>query len=171
MGHDSAIQKGDLALSFLLAISSIGATGSLPDNVEGWGMSLVRRFMNGIETVDQVIDPNLIGKIAPKCLKEFVNIALSCLIDQANWRPSIDIVVRSLQSALLLQEAWENHCEIGAELPVIDLSCCSVFSIDGCMTIGGVSPFPSNSDDDLPSNPDGESNGYLSDPDFDKLIR
>ncbi|XP_028127314.1 receptor-like protein kinase FERONIA [Camellia sinensis] len=89
----------------------------------------------------------------------------------ANRRPSIDIVVRSLQSALLLQEAWENHCEIGAELPVIDLSCCSVFSIDGYMTVGGVSLFPSNIDDDLASNLDGGSNGYLSDPDFDKLIR
>ncbi|GMP55417.1 hypothetical protein CsSME_00020238 [Camellia sinensis var. sinensis] len=157
--------------SFGMVLLSVLCAKEPYDNVEGWGMSLVRRFMNGIETVDEVIDPNLIGKIAPKCLKEFVNIALSCLIDQANWRPSIDIVVRSLRSALLLQEAWENHCEIGAELPVIDLSCCSVFSIDGYMTIGGVSPFPSNSDDDLPSNLDGGSNGYLSDPDFDKLIR
>ncbi|KAI8010155.1 hypothetical protein LOK49_LG06G02321 [Camellia lanceoleosa] len=92
-----------------------------------------------------------------------------------NWRPSIDNVVRSLQSALLLQEAWENHFEIGAELPVIDLYCCSIFSTDGYWTIGDLRLFSSNVDDDLAddlaSNLDRGSNGYLSDTDFDELIR
>ncbi|GMP55453.1 hypothetical protein CsSME_00020266 [Camellia sinensis var. sinensis] len=103
---------------------------------------LVHQFMTSINTIDQIIDSNLVGKIAPECSMKFVNIALSCLLDQAYRRPSIDNVVRSLQSALLLQEAWENHFEIGAELPVIDLYCCSVFSIDGYLTIGGLSLFP-----------------------------
>ncbi|THG22761.1 hypothetical protein TEA_021516 [Camellia sinensis var. sinensis] len=103
---------------------------------------LVHQFMTSINTIDQIIDSNLVGKIAPECLMKFVNIALSCLLHQTYQRPSIDNVVRSLQSALLLQEAWEIHFEIGAELPVIDLYCCSVFSIDGYLTIGGLSLFP-----------------------------
>ncbi|KAL7251121.1 hypothetical protein ACSBR1_013033 [Camellia fascicularis] len=50
-------------------------------NLDGDRTSLVHWFMSGMKTIDQVIDPNLIGKIAPKCLKEFVDIALSCLLD------------------------------------------------------------------------------------------
>ncbi|KAG5560780.1 hypothetical protein RHGRI_003956 [Rhododendron griersonianum] len=33
--------------------------------------------------IDEVIDPYLIGKIAPECLRHYVNIALSCLVSPA----------------------------------------------------------------------------------------
>ncbi|KAI8011823.1 Receptor-like protein kinase FERONIA [Camellia lanceoleosa] len=168
--HRKLTTKSDI-YSFGMVLFSVLCAKKPYYEPEWGGKSLVHQLMNSINTIDQNIDPNLIGKISPECLKEFVNIALRCLLDQADRRPSIDNVVRSLQSALLLQEAWENYFEIGAELPVFDLYCRSVFSIDGYLTIGGFRVFPSNIDADLASNLDGGSNGYLSDPDFDELIR
>ncbi|CAL5394973.1 unnamed protein product [Camellia sinensis] len=155
--HGKLTTKSDV-YSFGMVLLSVLCAKKPYYELDGDCKSLVDQFMN-----------------TPECLKEFVNIAISCLLDQDNWRPSIDNVVRNLQSALLLQEAWENHFEIGAELPVIDLYCCSIFSTDGCWTIGDLRLFPSNVDDDLAddlaSNLDGGSNGYLSDTDFDELIR
>lgn len=169
--HGKLTTKSDVYSFGMVLLSVLCAKKPYYYHLDGDRTSLVHWFMSGMKTIDQVIDPNLIGKIAPKCLKEFVDIALSCLVDQDNRRPSIDNVVRSLHSALQLQEAWENHFEIGAELPVIDFYCCNIFSVDDDLTIGGLSIFPSDIDDDLVSNFDARSNGSLSDSDFDELPR
>ncbi|GMP55456.1 hypothetical protein CsSME_00020268 [Camellia sinensis var. sinensis] len=93
--------------------------------LDRWSKSSCKR-----ETIDQVIDPYLIGKIAPECFKEFVKIALSCILFQVIQRPSMDDVVTSLQLALQLQETWETRIEIGVELSMTEPSSYNVFSID-----------------------------------------
>ncbi|XP_057514374.1 receptor-like protein kinase FERONIA [Actinidia eriantha] len=59
-------------------------------------------------TIDKVIDPYLMGQIAPKCKRAFLNIAYSCVHREETARPSMDNVLESLLSALQLQEDWET---------------------------------------------------------------
>ncbi|KAH7856364.1 hypothetical protein Vadar_000609 [Vaccinium darrowii] len=89
-------------------------------------------------TIDEVIDPNLIGKIAPNCLRYYVNIALSCLFKEGIRRPSMGDVLGSLQSTLQLQEAWEKSIETSGELPMAGIpgSYNGVISVDSEFTIG-----------------------------------
>ncbi|GFY82568.1 malectin/receptor-like protein kinase family protein [Actinidia rufa] len=68
--------------------------------------SLLKR--NNISTINQFIHPYLMGQIAPKCLTEFLNIAYSCVHLKLTERPSMDNVLKSLLSALQLQEDWET---------------------------------------------------------------
>ncbi|CAL5337149.1 unnamed protein product [Camellia sinensis] len=96
------------------------------ESLDRWFKSSCKRG-----TIDQVIDPYLIGKIAPECFKEFVKIALSCILFQVIQRPSMNDVVTSLQLALQLQETWETRIEIGVELSMTEPSSYNnVFSID-----------------------------------------
>ncbi|XP_019241430.1 PREDICTED: receptor-like protein kinase FERONIA [Nicotiana attenuata] len=59
--------------------------------------------------LEQIIDPNLKGQIAPECLSKFAELAYRCLRDQEVQRPSIGDVVRTLEFALQLQEAADNR--------------------------------------------------------------
>ncbi|XP_057482709.1 receptor-like protein kinase FERONIA [Actinidia eriantha] len=59
-------------------------------------------YENG--TLDQIVDGNLKGEIAPECLKKFGEIAISCLHDEGIKRPSMNDVVWNLEFALQLQE-------------------------------------------------------------------
>ncbi|XP_057514010.1 uncharacterized protein LOC130795787 [Actinidia eriantha] len=61
-----------------------------------------------LEAINYVIEPYLIGKIAPESLKKYVKITLSCLSEQRIHRPSMDYVVESLQSSLQLQQMWQT---------------------------------------------------------------
>ncbi|GFZ19220.1 malectin/receptor-like protein kinase family protein [Actinidia rufa] len=72
-------------------------------------VNLVRWFKTNIEmgTIDQIIDPDLIHKIAPECLKEYVRIAENCVRDEGMERPLMDDVLGSLRFAMQLQEAWQ----------------------------------------------------------------
>ncbi|GKV51609.1 hypothetical protein SLEP1_g58244 [Rubroshorea leprosula] len=78
---------------------------------------LVKEFVNSKENVvfwiskcikagsiHDIIDPYLKGKLAPACLIEFVEIALSCVHPKASERPSIGEVEVKLELALELQE-------------------------------------------------------------------
>ncbi|KAJ0043753.1 hypothetical protein Pint_19005 [Pistacia integerrima] len=62
-----------------------------------------------VETVHEIIDPFLKGKIAPECLKKFSEVAMSCLDDNGTRRPSMSDVVWGLEFALQLQETAEKH--------------------------------------------------------------
>ena len=55
-------------------------------------------------TINQIIDPYLIGKIAPECFKIYVDIATSCLREDNLERPAIGEVEIGLEHALELQE-------------------------------------------------------------------
>ncbi|KAF7151578.1 hypothetical protein RHSIM_Rhsim02G0062900 [Rhododendron simsii] len=89
-------------------------------------------------TIDTVIDPYLIGKIAPECFRHYVYTALSCLVKGSIRRPSMDDVLCSLQSSLQLQEAWENSIEMGDELSIADVpdSYNNVISVESEFIIG-----------------------------------
>ncbi|KAI4356889.1 hypothetical protein L6164_000872 [Bauhinia variegata] len=54
-----------------------------------------------------IIDPFLIGKIAPQCWKTFVDIAEKCLLEDPSERPTMGEVELELEHALALQEAAE----------------------------------------------------------------
>ncbi|KAI4352406.1 hypothetical protein L6164_006662 [Bauhinia variegata] len=53
---------------------------------------------------DEIVDPFLMGKIAPKCWKVFMDIAERCLLDEPNERPAMGEVEVELEHALALQE-------------------------------------------------------------------
>nr|XP_023886260.1 receptor-like protein kinase FERONIA [Quercus suber] len=55
-------------------------------------------------TINQIIDPYLVGRIAPECFKIYVNIVTSCLREDDMKRPSIGEVEVGLEHALELQE-------------------------------------------------------------------
>ncbi|KAF3949606.1 hypothetical protein CMV_024546 [Castanea mollissima] len=55
-------------------------------------------------TINQIIDPYLIGKIAPECFKIYVDIATSCLREDNLARPAIGEVEVGLEHALELQD-------------------------------------------------------------------
>ncbi|GFZ21746.1 malectin/receptor-like protein kinase family protein [Actinidia rufa] len=63
---------------------------------------------NNISTINQFIDPYLMGQIVPKCLKAFLNIVYSCVHLELTKRPSMNNVLKSLLSALQQQEDWET---------------------------------------------------------------
>ncbi|MCD7458931.1 hypothetical protein HAX54_039654 [Datura stramonium] len=62
--------------------------------------------------LEQIIDPNLEGQIAPECLIKFVELAYHCSRDKGVQRPSMVDVVRTLEFALQLQKDADNRCEV-----------------------------------------------------------
>ncbi|CAL5369776.1 unnamed protein product [Camellia sinensis] len=60
-------------------------------------------------TVDQIVDPHLMGQIVPACLKKFGEIFESCLRDTGIERPAMGDVIWSLEFALQLQEIAERN--------------------------------------------------------------
>ncbi|KAL7164136.1 hypothetical protein ACSBR2_040114 [Camellia fascicularis] len=86
-------------------------------------VNLVRWFKTNIEmgTVDQIIDPYLTDKIAPECLKEYVENAENCVCDEGIERLSMDDALGNLRYALQLQETWRNSNEHESDkISVID---------------------------------------------------
>ncbi|WMV17317.1 hypothetical protein MTR67_010702 [Solanum verrucosum] len=71
--------------------------------------------------VEQIIDPNLEGQIAPECLNKFAEAAYNCLRDEGVRRPSMGDVVWNLEFVLKLQDAADNrgHEYIGPSFPLI----------------------------------------------------
>ncbi|KAM5581226.1 receptor-like protein kinase FERONIA [Rosa sericea] len=63
---------------------------------------------HGNGTLDQIIDPNLRGKIVNECLNKFVEIAISCMHDNGSERPSMNDVIWALECALKLQQTAEG---------------------------------------------------------------
>ncbi|XWS30903.1 hypothetical protein CRYUN_Cryun23aG0031300 [Craigia yunnanensis] len=62
-------------------------------------------------TLYKVIDPCLIGKIAPECFKVFVEIAANCIAEVGVNRPSMKDVMEKLGFAIELQEAADVEKE------------------------------------------------------------
>ncbi|GFY86932.1 hypothetical protein Acr_05g0005710 [Actinidia rufa] len=84
--------------------------------LQDWGGDKGQRFLacwfrTSVQrkTINQIIDRYLVGSIPPKCLRGFVKITWSCLLDWGTEQPAMNDVVGSLQVALPLQQTWHNN--------------------------------------------------------------
>ncbi|KAM1954354.1 hypothetical protein ACFX1T_023710 [Malus domestica] len=69
--------------------------------------------------LDQIIDPNMKGKIETECLNKFVEIAMSCINDSGIERPTMNDVVKGLEFALQLHQKYgeRNNEDAFASVP------------------------------------------------------
>ncbi|XP_052197465.1 serine/threonine-protein kinase BSK3-like [Diospyros lotus] len=93
-------------------------------------VNLVRWFKTNMKngTVDRIIDPYLVGKIAPGCLEEYANLAARCVQDKGIERPTMDDVLGSLWCARQLQESWRNLNQPSDKLIADEMLSCSITS-------------------------------------------
>ncbi|KAG5560745.1 hypothetical protein RHGRI_003925 [Rhododendron griersonianum] len=135
-----ATKKSDVYSFGVVLLEVLCAKRSHYSNRNGRYVPLVEWFHVCIErgNIDEVIDPYLIGKIAPECFRLYVSIALSCLPFKGIERPSMNDVLGSLQSSLQMQEAWENSVQMGDELHIayVPGSYNDVISVESEFTIG-----------------------------------
>lgn len=75
-------------------------------------------------TINEIIDPYLMGKIAPECFKIYVGIVSSCLRGEGKDRPAMGEVEVGLEHALQLQESADAAREEGEyDYPIDELTC------------------------------------------------
>ncbi|KAM2735714.1 hypothetical protein PS2_023497 [Malus domestica] len=87
-------------------------------NLAEWAKSCYRD-----RELDQIIDPNMKGKIETECLNKFVEIAMSCINDNGIERPTMNDVVRGLEFALQLHQKCGERIDEDA-----------LASVPGCAT-------------------------------------
>ncbi|KAG6720833.1 hypothetical protein I3842_03G082200 [Carya illinoinensis] len=68
-------------------------------NLANWARKCIEKG-----TMGEIIDPNLMGKVAPECFKVYVDIAESCVRDQGSQRPTMNDVMDKLNFALQRQK-------------------------------------------------------------------
>ncbi|KAJ0488409.1 putative protein kinase RLK-Pelle-CrRLK1L-1 family [Helianthus annuus] len=106
---------------------------------EQWG--LVRWVQDSIEEgrLKQIVDSNIRGRISPKCLKEFAQLAERCLHSHPKHRPTMAQVVVGLEYILALQEKANSALKpagrtiFGKKIPVF------VFTSSGENSDGSIS--------------------------------
>ncbi|KAI8566951.1 hypothetical protein RHMOL_Rhmol02G0082700 [Rhododendron molle] len=145
----SVTKKTDVYAFGVVLLEVLCAKTPISHNRNSYEVCLVHWFRLCIKrgNIDEVIDPYLIGKVAPECLRHYVNIALSCLVSPGIQRPSMNDVLRGLESSLQMQEAWGNSVQMGTdELHMADVpqSYNDVISVESEFTIGRQSYLISN---------------------------
>ncbi|PIN03485.1 Serine/threonine protein kinase [Handroanthus impetiginosus] len=81
--------------------------GSIGFPIEQVSLAEWGKFCYRKGTIEQIIDSNLEGQIAPECLSKFVETAVMCLGEKGDQRPAMSEVVWSLEFAMQLQEEAE----------------------------------------------------------------
>ncbi|XP_075664793.1 receptor-like protein kinase FERONIA [Castanea sativa] len=66
-------------------------------------------------TINKIIDPYLMGKIAPECFKIYLDIATSCVRNDGKDRPTIGEVEIGLEHALQLQQSADAERKDGVD--------------------------------------------------------
>ncbi|KAK9924906.1 hypothetical protein M0R45_033247 [Rubus argutus] len=106
-------EKSDV-YSFGVVLCEVLCGRSAITTVENDRVSLAKwaKKCHGNGKLDQIIDPNLKGKIATRCLLKYISIVMSCMDDNGMNRPSMKDVVGGLEYALQLQLQNEeyDHC-------------------------------------------------------------
>lgn len=104
-GH-TLTQKSDVYSFGVVLFEVLCARKALDKRVPAEQMNLAHWVRKCIAdgTLHQAIDPKLKGKIAPQCLKVFVEIAESCIQEMGVKRPFMNDVMERLGFALELQE-------------------------------------------------------------------
>ncbi|XP_023922739.2 receptor-like protein kinase FERONIA [Quercus suber] len=65
--------------------------------------------------INEIIDPNLMGKIAPECFMVYVDIATSCVRNRGERRPAMGEVQVCLEHALELQDSADAATAAAAD--------------------------------------------------------
>ncbi|PPR92094.1 hypothetical protein GOBAR_AA28570 [Gossypium barbadense] len=128
-GH-TLTQKSDVYSFGVVLFEVLCARKALDKRVSMEQMNLAHWVRKCIAdgTLHQAIDPKLKGKIAPQCLKVFVEIAESCIQEMGVKRPFMNDVMERLGFALELQETadaelvksnhGDDHCYPDIIFPV-----------------------------------------------------
>ncbi|CAH1418869.1 unnamed protein product [Lactuca virosa] len=80
---------------------------------EKWGLAAWAQSSIKDGKLSQIVDSRLKDQISTNCLKEFAQIAVSCIHAHANQRPIMSEVVAKLELALSLQEKSDPCAENG----------------------------------------------------------
>ncbi|OMP10208.1 hypothetical protein COLO4_04720 [Corchorus olitorius] len=100
-------QKSDVYSFGVVLFEVLCARPSMIPGLPKDQVSLARwaKICHARGTLEQIIDPNLVGDISPTCLKKFGELAESCIGDEGIDRPMMSDVVWGLEFALQLQES------------------------------------------------------------------
>ncbi|XP_017975355.1 PREDICTED: receptor-like protein kinase FERONIA [Theobroma cacao] len=111
-GH-SLTEKSDVYSFGVVLFEVLCARKALDKKLPEGQVNLAHWARNCIAdgTLYQVIDPYLIGKMAPECFKVFVEIAENCTAESGAKRPSMNEVMEKLRFAMDLQEAADLEKE------------------------------------------------------------
>ncbi|GFP80610.1 receptor-like protein kinase anxur1 [Phtheirospermum japonicum] len=90
-----------------------------------WAMRCARN-----NTMDEIIDPQLKGKVSAECLKKFTDTAEKCLADHGVDRPSMGDVLWNLEFALQLHENPEDKRSGSGKTGSVDLESIDQEKID-----------------------------------------
>lgn len=106
-------EKSDVYSFGVVLLEVLSARKPLNKKVEEEQWNLVNWARKCIqnENIHVIIDPHLIGKIAPACFQKFMEIAENCVRDQAIERPSMHDVMERLEFALELQQSADAEKE------------------------------------------------------------
>ncbi|KAL1360960.1 hypothetical protein AAHE18_04G216200 [Arachis hypogaea] len=109
--------KSDVYSFGVVLLEVLCARPPLIRNVDKHKASLVDwvRKLNDQDKLDQTVDIFLKGSITPECLKWYGQLAMSCLHDDGNQRPSMNDVVGALEFAMQLAEGDKDNSFGGAQ--------------------------------------------------------
>ncbi|RDY12586.1 Receptor-like protein kinase ANXUR2, partial [Mucuna pruriens] len=102
MSKPKPIQVDEIAGTFGYIAMEYWNYGTVSDKTDVFSFGVKEHFLD--EPVEENIDPNIKGKIAPECWEIFIDIIIRCMKDEPDERPTMGEVEVELEHALCLQE-------------------------------------------------------------------